>query len=335
MGKGKRIKTRRKKQKINDALQVIPLQNYPENTPTYLRHMATESGEILMEDQEWVTLPKQNFDLHLDLVTSQGIVTTVNGKFQVFAIPVCIDQLSYDNECYDGYQLVKGTGKDFAVNKTAAFHVGTPKFYHDLESADNSSQKDPHEGRILMGKNAILQFQDPESKNWIPLPHEGITINYGHGYIYCCSIVEGDEIKPPYEYGTYTTFNASPQRIALALGIDVGNHLIEKGCKITGVPEIRVFYGKVEYLDHEEQSLLYQRGAALSSRKFREDLVALFTKTPQYFHQKEFRFFITLDNVQWDFASHPSLQVPLSPYSQFHFGYTYWADEHEQNCNPK
>ncbi len=335
MGKGKRVKTKRKKQKINDTLQVIPLQNYPENTPTYLRHMATESGEILMEDQEWVTLPKQNFDLHLDSVTSQRIVTTVNGKFQVFATPVCVEQLSYDKKRYDKCPLVKGTGEDFAVNKTKTFHVGTPKFYHDMESADNSSQKDPHEGRILMGKNAILQFQDPESKNWIPLPHEGITINYEHGYIYCCSIVEGDERKPPYGYRTYTTFNASPQRIALALGIDVGNHLIKKGCKITGVPEIRVFYGKVEYLDHEEQSLLYQRGAALSSKEFREDLVALFTKTPQYSHQKEFRFFITLDNVQWDFESHCSLEVPLSPYFQFHFGYTYWADEHEQNCNPK
>jgi len=335
VGKGKRVKTKRRKQRMSDKLQVPSLQNYPEGVPNYLRRMSTESGETLMEDQEWITLPKKDLDLHLDSVTPQGIVTTVNGKFKVFAIPACTDQLSYDNECYDGCRLVKGTGKDFAVNKTATFHVGTPKFYHDLESADNSSQKDPNEGRIQMGKDTILEFQDPESKDWISLPHEGIAINYGHGYIYCCSMVEGDEI-PPYEYDTYTIFNATPQRIALALGIDVGNHLIKKGCKITGTPEIRVFYGKVSYMGHEEQSNLYQRGAVLSSSgKFREDLVAIFTKIPKYSHQKEFRFFITLDNAQWDFESHSSLEVAMSPNFQFHFGYTYWADEHEQNRNPK
>ena len=335
MGKGKRVKTERRRRSIGDKLQVPSLQNYPEGVPNYLRRMSTKSGEVLAEDQQWTTLPKNPLDLHLDLAVRKGIAVTVNGKFQALAIPVCVEHLSYEKESYDECKLVKGAEKNFAVNKTKKFHVGTPKFYQDLES-ENPSQKDPNEGRIQMGRDSTLQFQDPESKDWLSLPHEGITVNYEHGYIYSCSILEGEEIRPPYEYDTYTTFNASPQRIALALGIDVGNHLMKKVSQITGVPEIRVFYGKVEYIGHEEQSDLYRRGAVLSSSgKFREDLVAIFTKIPKYSHQKEFRFFITLDNAQWDFESNSSLEVGISPNLQFHFGYTYWADEHEQNRNPE
>ena len=87
MGKGKRVKTKRKKQKINDTLQVIPLQNYPENTPTYLRHMATESGEILMEDQEWITPTQKGFRFASGLSDPSGDCDNSEWKISSFRHP--------------------------------------------------------------------------------------------------------------------------------------------------------------------------------------------------------------------------------------------------------
>lgn len=332
MGKGKRVKVERKKQASREKTQNISLlhpflQNYPKGGSNYLRRVSTKSGEVLADPQEWITLPKNPLDLCMD---RDGITVMVNGKFQVLAIPVFVRDLSCEKGSYDKYRLVKGAEKKFAVNKTETIHLGTPKFYQKIES-ENPLQKDQNEGRIRMGKDIILQFQDPESKDWLSLPHEGVTINYdSYGYIYSCSNFKNGAIDRP-EYDSYTSFNASPQRIAFALGMDAGSRLIkeEKRSKFQSLPEIRVFFGEVEYMDHEEQEILYRRAAVLND--FREDLIAIFTKTPGYSHQKEFRFFITLDNLSWDFESNPSLAVAMSPNFQCHFGYTYWADEDEQH----
>ena len=333
MGKGKRIKAERKKQaakkKSPDTSLLHPLlQKYPEDDPPHLRRVSAKSGEVLADPQEWVTLLKKPLDLHAG---RDGITITVNGKFQLLAIPVFVRDLSYEKGSYDKYGLVKGAEKEFAVNETKTIHLGTLKFYQKIES-ENPLQKDQNEGQVQIGKDIILQFQDPESKDWLSLPHEGISIRYDkHGYIYSCSILEKEEGKdyltPPHGYDTYTVFNSSPHKIALALGVDVGNHLLEKARKITGIPKIRVFYGRVEYMSHEEQSDLYRRAGALASYgKFREDLAAVFTKTPCYSRQKEFRFFITVDALSWDFESNCSLVVSMSPNLQSHFGYTYWAN---------
>ena len=177
----------------------------------------------------------------------------------------------------------------------------------------------------------MLETQAPKSKDWLSVPHEGMTLNYDScGYIYSCSNFENGVIDRP-EYDSYTSFNASPQRIAFALGMDVGSYLIKEGrrSELQSFPEIRIFFGEVEYMDHEEQETLYQRAAVLNN--FREDLSAIFTKTPDYSHQREFRFLVTLDNLQWDYESHPSLAVTMSPNFQCHFGYTYWSAEHEQH----
>ena len=328
MGKGKREKGKRKRQaameKSQDTTLLHPfLQKYPEGSPSYLRRVSTKSGEVLAEDQEWITLPKIPLDLRIDSETSSEIVVTVNERFQVLAIPVSLNNLSCENDSYEKYRLLKGTSKEFAINSMKTIHLGTLKFYQDLVSK-NPLQKDPDEGRIRMGKDTILQVQDPESKDWISLPHEELMFNYDRGYIYSCSILENEGIEPPYEYETYTIFNAPPQRIALALGIDVGNHFMKGELKTTKFPEIRVFFGKVEYMEYKEQFDLYRRGATLS--RFREDLPVIFTKTPDYSSQNEFRFFITLDNVQWDFESNCSLKVAMSRNFQLHCGYTYFAD---------
>ena len=342
MGKGKRGKGKRKKQadreKSQDTTLLHPfLQKYPEGNLSYLRHVSTRSGEVLTEDQEWITLPQVPLDLRIDLETRSEIVVTVNEEFQVLAIPVSLKNLSCEKDIYKKYKLLKGARKKFAINSTKTIHLGTLKFYQDLEP-ENLFQKDPDEGRIHMGADdIILQLQDPKSKNWLSLPHEKLTFNYDQGgYIYSCSVLENEGIKPPYEYETYTIFNAPPQRIALALGIDFGNHLIKGEMKITKVPEIRVFFGKVEYMEYEEQFDLYRRGVVLSSNRiFREDLPVVFTKIPSYSHQNEFRFFITLDNVQWNFKSNPSLEVSMSRNFQLHCGFTYFTDESEQHRNSK
>ena len=327
MGKGKRVKTERKKRAVSEKLQVPSLQNYPEGVPNYLRRRTTKSGERYT--QEWRTLPKNPLDLRLDLVARDRIVVTVNGKFQVLASPFCVEQLSFEKESYAECKLVKGAEKDFAVNDTKTFHIGTAKYYRNIKS-ENPGQRDPNEGSIVFGSYDIdVRNIEGTSPGFL---NANVSINYDRGYIYSCSILEGEEIEAP-EYGTYTVFNASPQRIALALGIDVGNHLTRETVKISGLPEVRVFFGEVEYMDHAEQEILYRRAAALND--FREDLSAIFTKTPDYSHQKEFRFFITVDGVQWDFESKHSLVVEMSPNLQFHFGYTYWTDEHEQHRNPK
>ena len=351
MGKGKRVKTERKKQSVNEKLLHPFLQNYPdpEGVPNYLRRMSipTKSGEMLANDQKWTTLSPKRYECSDSAIYRNGIVAaTVNEKFRVFAIPVSIRALTYgfgvDADSYEekGGTLVKGASKEFAVNKTKTTHLGTPKFYQNIES-EVPSQRDSNEGRIRIGKDAVLQvqvskskdwlsvpreileIQDPKREAWLSLPHEGMTINYdSHGYIYSCSDFE-NRVIDRLEYDSYTSFNASPQRIAFALGMDVGSHLIkERGrLELQSLPEIRIFFGEVGYMDHGEQRTLYQRAAALNN--FREDLVATFTKTPDYSHQREFRFLVTLDNLQWDFESNPSLEVAMSPNFQCHFGYTY------------
>ena len=366
MGKGKRVKAERKKQAVNEKLlhPLHPfLQNYPEpeGIPNYLRCMSmpTESGEMLVNDQKWTTLSPKRYECSDSAIYRNGIVAaTVNEKFRVFAIPVSVRTLTYGfgvvTDSYDekGRTLVKGASKEFAVNKTKKIHLGTLKFYQNIKS-EISSQRDPNEGRIRMGKDVILEvriskskdrlsvsremlgIQDPKSEDWQSLPHEGMTINYdGYGYIYSCSNFENGVIDRP-EYDSYTSFNASPQRIAFALGMDVGSHLIkeERRTEFHSLPEVRVFFGEVEYMDHEDQTILYRKAAVLNN--FREDLIAIFTKTCDYSHQREFRFFITVDGVQWDFESKPSIEVEMSPNFQLHFRYTYSADEHEQYRNAK
>ena len=327
MGKGRRVKTERRRRRTSDKLQFPSLQNYPEGVPNYLRRMSTNSGEVLAEDQEWITLPKKSLALHLDPVDSEGITATVNDKFQISAIPFCVEQLSFKKKDYKECKLVKGVEKDFAVNKTDTFHIGTAKYYRTIKSK-NRGQRDPNEGSIFLGP-CDIEWSDIEGTENGAF-NADVSVNYDKGYLYSCSVLEKGEVEP--QYDTYTVFNASPQRVALALGADVGNHLTKKAVKISGVPKIRVFYGKVQYIDNKNRTQNHL-SAEITNR--RSDLAAIFTKTPDYSHQKEFRFFITLDDVQWDFESHPSLVVPMSWYFQFHFGYTYWADEREQNRNLK
>lgn len=359
MGKGKRVKAERKRQAVNEKLLHPFLQNYPdvEDVPNYLRRMSipTKSDEMLADDQQWTTLSSNRYECSDPAIYRNGIIAAaVNEKFRVFAIPISIRTLTYGFgaavDSYDekGRTLVKGASKEFAANKTKTIHLGTLKFYQNIKS-DISSQRDPNEGRIRMGKDVVLEvkvskpkdrlpafhemlgIQDPKSEDWQSLPHEGMTINYdGYGYIYSCSNFENGVIDRP-EYDSYTSFNASPQRIAFALGMDVGSHLLkeEKGVEFQSLPEVRVFFGEVEYMDHEDQTILYRKAAVLNN--FREDLIAIFTKTRDYSHQKEFRFLVTLDNLQWDYESNPSLTVAMSPNFQCHFGYTYWASEHEQH----
>ena len=331
MGKGKRVKAERKKQAARENSQNISLlhpslKQYPEGYPNYSRRISAKSrNEVLAEAQEWIALPKNPLDLHLDSVARDGIAMTVNGKFQVLAVPFYVEELSFEKESYKGYKLVKGSEKAYAVNETETFHMGTAKYYRRNIKSKTPNQRDPNEGSISLGPYDI------------PIPNiEGIghgflnadvSISYDKGYIYSCSVLEGEEIKEP-EYETYTVFNASPQRIALALGTDIGNHLTKKAVKISEIPKIRVFYGEVQYMDNENRTRKYF-SAEIANR--RSDLAAIFTKTCDYSHQKEFRFFVTLDDLLWDFESNPSLEVAMSPNFQCHFGYTYWADKDEQH----
>ena len=339
MGKGIRVKRKRKKQpenvKSQDTSLIHPfLREYPEGGPQYLRRISTKSGKVLVKDQKWVTLPITPLDLRKDLVTPSKLTATVNGKFRVVAVPFSLKDLIIENGSYEAHRLIKGASSNFAMNRMRTIHFGTLKFYQNFES-EIASQKDLDEGRVHMGKDVTIEFRDPRSNNWISLPHEGLTFNYDQGgYIYSCSILANEEINELHEYETYTLFNAHPRRIALALGIDVGNHLCKEKFETHQVSEIWVFFGNVAYIDHEEKFDLYRRGAVLSSiNRFREDLTAVFAKTPDYSHQNEFRFFITFVNVEWDYESNPSLEVSMSPNFQLHCGFTYFFDEHEQSRN--
>ena len=329
MGKGKRVKAERKKRAAREKSQNISLlhpslPNYPEGVPDYLRRVSAKSGKALASPQKWRTLPKEPIDLRLSEMARDGIAATVNDKFQVLISPFCVEELSFEKESYNDCKLVKGSEKAFAANETVTFRIGTAEYYRNIKSKTRS-QRDPNEGSISLGP-CDIDIPNIEGTKHGSL-NANVSINYDKGYIYSCSILEGKKIEAP-EYETYTVFNASPQRIALALGTDVGSHLMKKAVKISGLPKIRVFYGMIQYIDNESRTEQYI-SAEISNQ--RSDLATIFTKTPDYSHQKEFRFFITVDGLLWDFESNRSLTVAMSPNFQCHFGYTYWAGEYERH----
>lgn len=307
---------------VKDEWDTLGLPNDGKEVP---RKYST--NEIDYPEQKWIDVPKYPVS---GKGSKRGNILNLkldHCDIEVRSIPVNVHKLKIQKGWKNDGVLIKGAPEKYAINRSKTIFLGSPNLYRNIENADNPLQKDKEEANYRIAGGCLSAQINGK---WVVIAKNPV-VRY-NSYIYSMSYISLREKLSGYD--TYTIFrgnradvkdNANVERLALALGTDVANHL-ERHYPNT-IQRVVVYYGQVIYLDGKEKTNWIHRAEALASVKtFPAHIASFFVKSPKYKEQYEFRYVVVIENRNGEaYKYEDSLEVEMSKNFQAFCGYTIYS----------